>query len=99
MFFSTGVGSSSSVSHSALTVRGPECVEISSPSTKATEQSQGLGVDIIYKMGVGIHACVCMHAYYIKIYGYMYSKWRGKISRLSTWKVSIKCINVLYNLR
>ena len=60
--FSTGVGSSSCIGHSALTVRGPECVEVSSPSRKATEQSQGLGLSIIYKNGCGCTcACVCMH--------------------------------------
>lgn len=73
-------------------------MEISSPSTKATEQSRGLGLNIVYKTGVRVSMRVCMHVYYVKIYSYMYSKWRGKISRLSTWKVSIKCINVLYNL-
>lgn len=72
-------------------------MKISSPSTKAT--AYDIGLHIIHKMGACVSMCVCMHAYYIKIYGYTYSKWRGKISRLSTWKVSMKCINVLCNLR
>lgn len=68
-------------------------MEVSSPSTKAPQQNQGLGLSIICKNVCGcIYACVYMGAYCIQKYVYVFSEWMGNVPRLSTWKVSLKCI-------
>lgn len=80
MVFSCGAGSSSCISHFALTVRGSERVEVSNPSTKAAEQSQGLGLNRMHGIMCGcIYACV--YAYCTQIHVYMYSEWRGNTSK------------------